>query len=515
VNVEAYRVWKPSNLVLLAIVLLSSWFTGQLILGAEASELLFLILPVVFVAFLFFTVKDWRSGLWLLCAWLLFEDIVRKFMGNNMIVYFGKDAIAGVVYLAFYAARRSGKIPIFRPPFWIPLVFFFWWTLLEVFNPNSPSLWYGVLGMKLFFYYVPLFFVGYAVFRNEADLQRFLQFNLFLAGVIALLGIIQAIIGPTFLNPANLAADIRDLSSLVRFDPVSHQIFFRPTSVFVSDGRYAYYMLMAWLLGAGSAAYWFVRQLPGKWYVLLIMGVISVALVLGGARASLLFASTSVIVLAGAFVWGLPGAHVWGARAKKAFAATLIVVGVAIVGSTVLYPEDVASRWGFYLTTLSPYSNSYELGQRAWTGPIGEIVKAFYYPNWLLGYGTGTCSLGVQYVTRILNVPRLYIGVESGYGALILETGVIGLLLWLLWTSVLVLSAWRVVKRLRRTALFPIGLVIAMFAFVVFFALTAMSNSGYENFVINAYVWLLLGILFRLPDLLPTSTIPPALKRQG
>jgi len=477
------------------------------------SDLLLFALPVAFACFIYLAVEDWRYGLWVLLGWLLVEDLVRKFMGNNMMVYFGKDVIAGVIYLAFYAARRSVKIPSFRPTFWVPLVAFFWWGLLEVFNPNSPSIWYGVLGMKIYFYYVPLLFVGYAVFRSENDLQRFLLFNLGLAGVIALLGIIQAIIGPTFLNPADIGADILELSTLTRFDPVTGQHFFRPTSVFVSDGRFGAYLLMVWLLSAGSTAYWFVRRIPGKGFVLLVLGSISVALVLGGGRSALLLASASILILAGAFLWGLPGARAWGNRAKKGFAATLVAALIAIMGLAEFYPEAIASRWGFYITTLSPYSNDYQLGQRAWTGPIDEIVKAFNDPNWLFGNGTGTCSLGVQYVTRILNVPRLSIGVESGYGALVLEMGAIGLLLWLLWTTVLMVSVWKVVKRLRGSALFPIGVVIALFAFAVFFALTAQSNSGYENFVVNAYVWLLLGILFRLPVLEP-STVPVFPKRR-
>jgi len=31
---------------------------------------------------------------------------------------------------------------------------------------------YGVMGLKLFFYYVPLLFVGYALLNSEAELRR-------------------------------------------------------------------------------------------------------------------------------------------------------------------------------------------------------------------------------------------------------------------------------------------------------------------------------------------------------
>ncbi|HEV2523212.1 MAG TPA: hypothetical protein VGT24_12590 [Candidatus Acidoferrales bacterium] len=502
-NVNVSYAWKPSFLTLFIIILLSSWFAAQLALGSGISDLLFIVIPVVFVIFLFFVVKNWRTGIWLLFGWLLLEDLMRKYMGNNMAVYFGKDVIAGVLYLSFYAARRRGEIPALRPPFWIPIVLFFWWALLEVFNPNSPSLWYGALGMKIYFYYVPLFFVGYAIFQNEADLQRFLRFNLILAGIIAVLGTIQAIVGPTFLNPATLGEDIRSLSTLTRYDPITGQSFYRPSSIFVSDGRFGAYLLLSWLFAAGSTVYWFVRRLPGKSYVLFVLGSVSLAIVLGGGRTPLVLSTVSLLLLVAGFRWGLPSeyvGHYWGA---KALWAAVILAAITILAVTVFSPEAAAPRVGYYeATLLSPRSDTYQLEDRALITPIGQVVQAFQDPNWVFGYGTGTYSLGTQYVTRILNVPRLEVGVESGYGALVLEMGIVGLLLWLLWTGVLLFSAWGVVRRLRGTVLFPIGLVIGLFSFVVLVALTAESNSGYQNFVVNAYLWLLLGILFRLPELL-------------
>src|SRR5437764_13138481 len=44
---------------------------------------------------------------------------------------------------------------------------------MQTFNPASTSLIFGVLGLKLFFYYVPLLFVGYALLNSEEQLRRF------------------------------------------------------------------------------------------------------------------------------------------------------------------------------------------------------------------------------------------------------------------------------------------------------------------------------------------------------
>jgi len=45
---------------------------------------------------------------------------------------------------------------------------------VQIFNPNSPSIFYGILGLKLQFLYVPLMFVAYSMMRKEEDLRRFL-----------------------------------------------------------------------------------------------------------------------------------------------------------------------------------------------------------------------------------------------------------------------------------------------------------------------------------------------------
>ena len=108
-----------------------------------------------------------------------------------------------------------------------------------MFNPASTSIFYGILGMKLYFYYVPLFLLGYAFMNSEADLRRFFHVNLGLMLVIIALGIAQAILAHTFLNPAVIAEDIRLLSSLYREAPISGVIVYRPTSEFVSAGRFS------------------------------------------------------------------------------------------------------------------------------------------------------------------------------------------------------------------------------------------------------------------------------------
>ena len=209
------RIPLPRNqawisLVIGSVGLCLAWRIGNWIVAEDMQSLMYAALALAFCVIAVSVIRDWRTGFYAFLVWLLFEDLVRKYLGNNMAIYFGKDVLVGIMYLSFFASVRAGKTRLFRPLFLIFLSLFFWWGLLECVNPHSPSLFYGLLGLKLYFYYIPLMFVGYALIRTDSDLGRFLTFNMALASVISLLGIIQAIVGVSFLNPRVLAPDIHE-----------------------------------------------------------------------------------------------------------------------------------------------------------------------------------------------------------------------------------------------------------------------------------------------------------------
>ncbi len=134
--------------------------------------------------------------------------------------------------------------------------------------------------------------------------------------------------------------------------------------------------------------------------------------------------------------------------------------------------------------------------------PRSEIsMQAFSEGNLLLGHGTGMSSLGMQYVARLLNQPIPAFNVESGYGALLVEMGIFGPSLWFMWVGVLLWQGWKIVRNLRETVYFPLGFAIWWYAVVDLVLLMFFGMQFYQNFVNNAYLWLLTGVLYRLPHL--------------
>lgn len=445
--------------------------------------------------------RNWRLGFCFFNVWLLFEDFVRKYMGNGTALFFGKDALAALIYICLLSALARHKEERFRPPFllWFPLSLFVWLGALQIFNPSSPSILYGLLGFKLDFFYVPMMFVGYALIRNREDLQKFLVGNAALAIAIAAVGMIQAVIGNSFFNPGSLPPELIDAANFEKVAPISGQVLTLPNSIFVSPGRFAYYLMLAATLNIGTVGYLLLSSKGQRKIVFVSIGAIAAATLFSGSRTAVIFVALTAIVVSAGLLWGASGE---AGMLRKIFkivgwSAAIVVFGLSLAAT--IYPEAVGSRVAFYVETLSPFSSASALHFRGVAYPLQNLQTAFDDPHWLLGNGIGTASLGLQYVAKLLHSSYRGIWTESGWGQLILEMGIIAPVLWVFWSACLLYSSWNVARRFRRTPFFPIAFAIMWFLFMLLIPLTFGGTSAYQNYVNNAFLWLLVGILFKLP----------------
>ena len=485
----------------IGLFIVTVYKAANYVIAGDMNGLAYVALLFIGSAFVVGMLNSWRNGLYFFLAWLLFEDFARKYLGNNMAIYFAKDVLVAVVYLSFFIATRRKEVALFRPPFLVPLLLFVWFGVLQVFNPASTSLIFGLLGLKLFFYYVPLLLVGYALLNSEEQLRRFFFVNIVLVLIIASLGIAQSILGHTFLNPERPAEEIRELSTNYRVSPVSGLLSYRPTSVFVSTGRFGDFMLISLLMVVGFLGYLLLRHRKGRHLAFVALMLVSSAIVLGAARGILLWSVGSVLVFAVAFVWGAPWRQREVIRVFRTVQRAALGISLGLGLLFFVFPEALLSRVAFYTETLSPGVGASQLQSRSWDYPLSNFLGAFGYERWPYGYGIGTMSLGTQYVARIFHVKPPTTGVESGFGTIVLEMGIGGLILWFVMSFAILFAAWRVVKKLRGSIWFPLAFAIFWYAGLLLFPMTFTGMQPYQDFVLNAYLWLLLGILFRLPTL--------------
>ncbi|GAC1702158.1 MAG: hypothetical protein NVS9B4_06870 [Candidatus Acidiferrum sp.] len=441
----------------------------------------------------------WRVGFYFFLTWLTFEDFFRKYLGNATAAFFIKDVLLAVVYFSFFIAYRRKEVRFFRPVFLLPVVLLVWLGIAQIFNPASPSVLFGLLGFKLYFLYIPLIFVGYELITSEEGLRRFFYINSILALLVCGLGIAQSVIGPTFLSPATLSEDLRGVGNLYHVAPISGVHVFRASSVFVSPGRYGDYVVISWLLILGLSGYLLLRPHRGRNLAFVALAVNAAAIVLAGSRGPFMWGLGSLILTWIAFVWGARRGRGGASQMMRAFQRSVIGVVVAMTFLFMVFPDALSSRLTLYTETLSPTSSAgTELTERSWYYPIRNFLAAFDYDRWPYGYGIGTVSLGTQYIRKIIHVSPLNIGVESGFGSIVLEMGIVGIILWLIMSVSISVAAWREVKKLKGSPYFPIGFVIFLYAVLLLLPMTFTSIAGYQDFIVNAYLWLMLGILFRL-----------------
>src|ERR1700674_3408078 len=84
----------------------AAWQVGNKLAGGDVQWLLFAALGLVACVVSVAILRNWRSGFYFFLFWLLFEDLVRKYLGNGTVLFFGKDILVGLVYVSFFVAMR-------------------------------------------------------------------------------------------------------------------------------------------------------------------------------------------------------------------------------------------------------------------------------------------------------------------------------------------------------------------------------------------------------------------------
>src|SRR6267154_4825398 len=136
-----FRV-RPLTVVIYVVGAVLAYQCAQYLINGNFVGLAYAGIVCVCALIVIGILKNWRNGVYFFLGWLLFEDFIRKFLGNNMAIYFAKDFLALVVLISFLAAARRKEVAFFRPPFLGPVLIFVWFGLLQVFNPGSTSIWY-------------------------------------------------------------------------------------------------------------------------------------------------------------------------------------------------------------------------------------------------------------------------------------------------------------------------------------------------------------------------------------
>ena len=184
----------------------------------------------------------------------------------------------------------------------------------------------------------------------------------------------------------------------------------------MSVGRYADFLMVAWILVLGFSGYLLLRHKRGRVLAFIAIPVTAAGAFLTSSRGAFLWGIINAVVTSVAFVWGAPWRQGEALKVFRSIQRVAIGMGLGIILVFYAYPDALLSRHAEYEETLMPNSPKKEVMHRGWTYPLENFLGAFNYERWPYGFGIGTSGLGGQYVARIFNVKPVGVAVESGYG---------------------------------------------------------------------------------------------------
>jgi hypothetical protein len=419
--------------------------------------------------------RRWRAAVQLALLLVILEGAIRKwvFPSAQDLVYFAKDIVLLGVYLGFFRERARLRIrPPALPALYAVLIASVLLGLLEIFNPNLPSLLVGVFGFKAYFYYVPLLFVVPAAFADDAALYQFLRRYALLAVPTGLLAVAQ------FFSPASSALNTyargsEDVPYVATFGSSS---YVRVTSTFSFITGYTSYLVATaiLILAILGAVRWRFR---GHLWMLGALGMTFLGMLMSGSRAPV----ATILLLFPLYWWLAVIRERGGGGAFGRLLIALALVGVAMSFTTTGKQaidaflgrarggEDVPSRVTSPL--LSPYLLLADVG--------------------LAGYGIGaTHQTAVALTPGLIPYSWLHgLNTEVETGRVMLELGPLGFVLVYFGRVYLAIFAFRRALALRTR--FHRAVAIASFLFF----LTAILGGAVFDVTADFFYWFFAGLL--------------------
>jgi hypothetical protein len=416
----------------------------------------------------------WERGLYGLLAYLPFAGAVSLALSPHRLPLLLKDILfVAPIYIGLVAAlvvkRERRGMPM------IPIALMGGLTIVaggQVFGPGVTNTLMTMIGLKVWLFYLPLYFVAFYAMRSREDLWRVMRLLTVLTIVPCLVGLSEYALALSFGYPEVMTAIYGDLAPDVTQGFTTFELgpgrLMRIPSTFSFVSQYWGFTLA---MLVPCYAVW--RSDPSrKWRRagLSILFLDLTAATLCGSRAAFVF----VPLLLGATV-------ILDTRARVPLMASAAVVPFVVLttaglGFRSLF-DHVSGLFAHYARDI------------AYDGLLQALTSA------PLGAGTGTNTGPARYA---LADPGAFQAIENYYAKVAYELGLPGLALvatlfaWIIW------SGWRVTRQ-AGDELRPCAAALTAFAACI--ALNSFKGWQLDLDPINVYFWVFAGILSRIPGL--------------
>ena len=499
-----------SRILLFGALAFASLALGALITGRLNLPFISSLPPFALVAVILLLaatpllIAQWHITFVVFIGWFVFEDLVRKLAGNNLAVYAVKDVIYLVLLLGLLTdpgfkgvfRRVTGRA---RVALYALVV---WAVILSIPSFLGSQWQLPLIALRLDFAYIPMVIIGAMIAQDRKLLYRTLAGIAIVCAVAASLGIAQAIVGPRFLAPTEVTPGLDNLVTIRK--TVAGAEVYRPSGPFVDPGRYGTTVTVGMVAGLAASLLKTGRR---RFLGISLAAICAAGIWVSGGRSPLLVGFIYVLIAALAPAWSERRPSL-----NRVIPAATVALAVLVFVS-LIFPTLLTSRLEFYQATLDPRSSGNEWTSR-WVSYSGDAIEGMQIGG-LVGQGTGKESLGKQYILGGAEASSAGLfSVESGYGSLAIEWGVIGLGLWITWMLAWFAHGWSRVRAARGGRLGAVGLVLYSWMFVLLWIQFFAGIAIWQNYITNAFFWLFSGVVFVLPEVVRREELEAAFGRE-
>ncbi len=437
------------------------------------------VLAAVVLAWLYgFIFIRWRRGFYGLLAYLPFAGAVTLALYPWKAPLLFKDVLFVLpLYIGFFTRLSLGRESLHglpRLPAFLMIILGIL-VVAQTANPGVENYLMGLIGLKVWLFYLPLFFLSFAFVASERDLFLLLRLLVCLSLIPSTIGIAEALLAQVGGYRATMDAIYGGAASMATQRYTAFQLgagmLARIPSTFTFVAQYFGYTLA--MLGPCYALWrgdpsprW--RQLGGWGFL-----IVTLASFLSGARAAFIFIPL-LIALMFAFERGFSGLARGGIYVVGIFFGALAILRV---GSYALYEQ--LSRLFFTYTEDIVYGG---LVQAIITAPLGA------------GAGTNTGPARFAFAN-----PASFVAIENYYAKAAYELGILGLLVVMGLFLSLAFLGYHSHQRLQSP---PLRFCSAgLLAFLVVMILNSFKGWQIDLDPINVYFWIFAGVLMKLPAL--------------
>ena len=428
-------------------------------------------------------IRYWRGSLFGVFVLLVFEGALRKwaFPWAEAQIYLVKDAILLAAYLGFILDGRR-KLPAEKGIglITIVLVVSFLWGVIEVYNPNSPSILVGLMGLKTYFLYAPVAFILPYAIKSREHLLVLIRRYLIMAIPVAVLGFIQIMGGPE--SSLNVYVNRSEDAPAMLAHFGSTYDFIRTSGTFsYISGYTAFLTFVAFLaIGYNMAYGWRIKN---NITPMLALSLIVGAMFTTGSRAPVyMLVATGPVIL-------------WLAAKSRILSLGTAMRLVIVLPIITILATSVSPRAFQAFTERAEQSDS-DMLERL-TGPLDETIGILSYGP-VLGMGIGTthpAALSIMGATFPSWLNDLL--TEAEMARVTVELGPIGLVVYYLLLRFLIAAfALRCARSFKDPAYRALGFVLAIYLALGFLYLPIMLNV-----TAGLYYWGGLGLVLAMRQL--------------